>query len=435
MTAQKSLRQGMAILQDKLGTIALSFDFLNESLSNKEPFKYEFYEKDDSTTGKTRNDSSSNSTPAATPAPSIPATPMRHPTGSSSSSVAREFSKKKQGQRVIEIPFADLESTTAESIIQEHQIPQEHQYALKHKLYLKRLVDKKQKDLATVIWAYAMASYLLFLGDEELYSKVLIYNPNFIEMVAQFLKPESETDATIQTGCLYVLESLMKFKSKTQDMVTALQVSVGHGLFMQLLKTCIAKLGDENLSADQVPPQEYVDALFALLNPLMTIQTSGAMLITAGLVKVLTNALSIKQTEQYRNVLKCIHALDHLVYAFEPALNAFMHNNGVDTTVERIDEEIALCEASYLMRMETSESTVEEFQQERTILLRGLLKLALHLMQSAGSAERMRNLIDSKLPQSIGYIFSHACEYTAGVYGIGIPSFTFFLSFLICNSC
>jgi len=52
------------------------------------------------------------------------------------------------------------------------------------------------------------------------------------------------------------------------------------------------------------------------------------------------------------------------------------------------------------------------------VLLRASLKLILHLMQTSGSSDRMRNLIDSSLPNSLYNIFKYYNKFGILVYGL-----------------
>jgi E3 ubiquitin-protein ligase HUWE1 len=89
-----------------------------------------------------------------------------------------------------------------------------------------------------------------------------------------------------------------------------------------------------------------------------------------------------------------------------------MESNGLEIIVKRIEAEVALC-VSVLQ-------TDGSLPSDRGTLLRALLKFIMHMMQTSGSADRMRNLIESSLPKSILIILENSKGFGANVFGISI---------------
>lgn len=67
-----------------------------------------------------------------------------------------------------------------------------------------------------------------------------------------------------------------------------------------------------------------------------------------------------------------------------------------------------------------TESITVELSYGRTAFLRAMLKFVLHMMQTSGTVDRMRNLIDSTLPSSILIMFQHAKEFGANIFGLAV---------------
>lgn len=61
---------------------------------------------------------------------------------------------------------------------------------------------------------------------------------------------------------------------------------------------------------------------------------------------------------------------------------------------------------------------VAEVPAERLSLLRALLKLVLHMMQTSGTADRLRNLIDSTLPTSVLQVLAYSKTFGPGVFSL-----------------
>lgn len=89
-----------------------------------------------------------------------------------------------------------------------------------------------------------------------------------------------------------------------------------------------------------------------------------------------------------------------------------MESNGLEVIVKRIETEVAFC----LILLQSNAS----LPFDRGTLLRALLKFVMHMMQTSGSADRMRNLIESSLPKSILIILENSKGFGANVFGISI---------------
>lgn len=75
---------------------------------------------------------------------------------------------------------------------------------------------------------------------------------------------------------------------------------------------------------------------------------------------------------------------------------------------------------SEMMDIEKQPSTTDAvIPYDRVQLLRGMMRLVLHLMQANGAADGVRNLIDSSLPKTILLIMESPL-FVANVFCIGI---------------
>ena len=123
--------------------------------------------------------------------------------------------------------------------------------------------------------------------------------------------------------------------------------------------------------------------------------------------------------------------LDDILYAFLPSLEIFRSINGLNALVLRIGVEIDYCSTlsedflpdEFLPGNIPDPGVSAKFRKlfSRTPLLRALMKLILHMMQSSGTADGMRNLIDSTLPNSILKVFQNSRLFGAvGIFGLSI---------------
>jgi E3 ubiquitin-protein ligase HUWE1 len=123
--------------------------------------------------------------------------------------------------------------------------------------------------------------------------------------------------------------------------------------------------------------------------------------------------------------------LDDILYAFLPSLDIFRSINGLTALVLRIGVEIDYCleigkefqPDEFLPKNIPDPGVSSKFRKlfSRTPLLRALMKLILHMMQSSGTADGMRNLIDSSLPNSILKVFQNSRLFgSVGIFGLAI---------------
>jgi E3 ubiquitin-protein ligase HUWE1 len=181
---------------------------------------------------------------------------------------------------------------------------------------------------------------------------------------------------------------------------------------------------------------EFVEALFSFLGYIISNQTSGHMVISAGIIPILVSTLHIDTNLHSRNVAKCLTMLDSVLYSFNTSINVFTGIGGPDVLVQRICSEVNSClrigqdleNEDSLTCLDPGESISAKELFSKVPLMRAAMKFVLHLMQSYGSADGMRNLIDSKLPSSLLTIFEHSILFGhVGIFGLAVNVMSTFI--------
>jgi E3 ubiquitin-protein ligase HUWE1 len=158
--------------------------------------------------------------------------------------------------------------------------------------------------------------------------------------------------------------------------------------------------------------------------------------------------------------------LDSIVYGFAASFSTFCNAGGLDTLVNRIKVRIFLPSSPTIYHLVTVHSTnfssssqievdyctelaasrmmdsMEDVQQsnatssqsdeaavdelnnnaaphERTALLKAMFKFVLHMMESSGTADGLRNLIDSSLPHSLKLVVEQPQVFGNSVFALG----------------
>ncbi|KAJ3224220.1 hypothetical protein HK099_000081 [Clydaea vesicula] len=326
--------------------------------------------------------------------------------------------------------------------ISEYDVPEEHVFPILHRLRVAVALgsgDLELKRKLSSIRLLSIAVWVNMMTDEASNSKLFLYEPDLIQKCADLLVAERNIPYDLQTSAIYVLDSIFHQRSKQSEVLTAINASVNHGVLMYSLQSVTNYMNEENKT--KVIPQEYIEALLSFIGYVVTIQSGGAMLLSAGIIVVLVSVMDNRLESQRKNVVKCMNMLDAILYQFSTSYPAFTSAKGLDILVRRIKDEVYECTgneasseslASDQMDVEpTSTSRVPHIEVgdipvERILLLRQAMKFILHLMQSFGTADGMRNLIDTSLPNTILRIFESK-RFGASIFGLAVNIMSTFI--------
>jgi E3 ubiquitin-protein ligase HUWE1 len=268
------------------------------------------------------------------------------------------------------------------------------------------------------------------LTEEQAQYKIFLFEP---DLVATLVAHMSDPIIDIQFAALAALDSVSHFRSKLSESLTALNAGANHGILMQTMRKVLASFNNNT----QTYTQELIDLFFSFVSFIINTSSGGQMIISAGLVNVLTTALATRSLPHLKNIAKCAVMIDTIIYGFPASLNIFMTAGGVDTLVLRIHEELETClkiggefDETHLDSLVLDPGAHPKNKEllARMPALRAMLKLVLHLMQSSGSADGMRNLIDSTLPKSLLLVFDNSklCGHV-GAFGLAVNIMSTFI--------
>lgn len=200
------------------------------------------------------------------------------------------------------------------------------------------------------------------------------------------------------------------------------------------------------------------------------------MITSSGIIPTLVHVLSNERPDQLRNVLRSVSILDTIVYGFQNGFQILVTAGGLDLVIQRVKAETDFCveladkapdstsaspeepvamETAELpaagqpaedVAMAEAESSAPEAKQkmdfssalpinanvgeapyDRLMLLRALLKFILHMMQTSGTADRLRNLIDSTVPKNLLEILAYSKTFGPGVYSLAVNIMSTFI--------
>ncbi|RKP21053.1 hypothetical protein ROZALSC1DRAFT_11927, partial [Rozella allomycis CSF55] len=247
-------------------------------------------------------------------------------------------------------------------------------------------------------------------------NSIFLYEPNIIKELPDLLDPERKVNWELRTAAVHALDGLGRYKNRFQEVLSGLNVSANHGVITFIFKK-MQNCMEEGKELDF--PHEFIEGLFSLISYLVTNNAGGNALISSGTVQTFVRFLQNKNEKFLKLNTKCLIVLDNLIYGFPTAFNIFCGAEGIVELVKRIEYEI-----EEVVKMREQEGNQPN---ERMQMIKASLKIMLHMMQTNGTAEGMRNLIDSSLPKSVNLIFKNSKVFESNIYSLGVDIFATFI--------
>ncbi|KAG0268219.1 hypothetical protein BGZ95_002557, partial [Linnemannia exigua] len=383
-----------------------------------------------SASGKLRRHSSSG-------ASSLHATAVAATTGTGTS----VLSSASEGLVVIQVSDPQqLGATDYEilnNLVEEYKVPEEHHFQLLSRIRIATgIYDPKRRQQLLLIRILAIAVMSHVLSEAIIVEKFFAFEPEIIQSLTDLIHPDHKVPLPVQTVALFALDGLAHLRNRQPDVLTAINASASHGVLLYALRKVIAGLDLE----DAPYPQDFLDAMFAFISYIISSQTGGNMVISAGLVPVLLQLLPNKHSSQLKNVTKSITLLDSLVYGFSTAFTSFCTSGGLNMLVARMKEEVEYSlklvkdtEASQMTDVSSTDAGAPKEEEtspipfERTALSKAMFKFIIHMMQSPGTHEGLRNLIETTLPATLRDIMETPAALGNSIYAHAINTMTSFI--------
>ena len=129
-----------------------------------------------------------------------------------------------------------------------------------------------------------------------------------------------------------------------------------------------------------------------------------------------------------------------MLYGFPNAFSTFVDGNGLETVVSRIQDELQVClELSQTQAANKPEGSTEDITSptssrgdipipyEHAMLFKGMLKFVWHILQTSGTTDRVRNLIEGPLPGVLHSIISNRKTFGATIFALAVNIFATFI--------
>lgn len=360
-------------------------------------------------------------------------------------------------QRSFEIPQSVVESTPIHNLLKRtpEDMSKQSRYEVLNRSRICKAVlggaDTRQQALAVRLLAIANLAYI---HPESVFLEQVVKQDNdeprryhLVYQLVELIHPSSPGQAAaprwLQIIVLSLLEGVAQYNAKYQDVLSALNATVNHGVLLYVIRKAVAEMKEdtEQCNDQAVELQDWRDSLFSLAFHLATTGRVGADLISAGFIDVLVDIIKMRTpiADRWHNI--AISHVDTLVVSYgTPAFAAFNSANGFDSAAELLIDATAsarrLAEAGQGTNPELYSSVVDyeiPFYQQQT--LKWVLKLIHHIMSpssfpNGGNTERLlRKLVDdSKFLGSLRTIMENSKSFGSVVWTNTISLITDFIN-------
>ncbi|CAK7216830.1 E3 ubiquitin-protein ligase tom1 [Sporothrix bragantina] len=392
-----------------------------------------------STMGSQLQDASSPLTPAQTRTPGI--------FGSSDDAAAPS------GQHAVEIPSSTVQSSTVYQLMAPlpADMPSSARYEVLNRIRIAKalLGSEETRQLALAVRLLAITN-LAFIHPENTFLEQVLKQDSeeprrfqLIYQLAELIRPgagASPVPIWLQSIALQLLESLAGFASKTNDVMSAVNASVNHGVLLYVLRKAVSDMKmDADESSDQVIlHDDWRKQLFSLTLHL-TAGNRMQDIVGAGLMEILVDALKVRSPVAERNYLVVVTFLDTVVLNFPTSFQPFAAAHGLDVVSQLLVDTVAAAQDAVKrgeitgldMRCSVIDYDIPFYLQQT---LKWLLKFIYHLMASSyqfgpGNDRLLRNLVDnSQLLQSLRTILENTTMFGSVVWTNAATTLSHFIN-------
>ncbi|KAH9935552.1 uncharacterized protein B0H18DRAFT_1082292 [Fomitopsis serialis] len=355
------------------------------------------------------------------PAEPVQHTPTHKPAGSATVNPAAPAS----GAVNIHIDSNTIQSKepmdVLADIIEAYSVPDTEKFELLTRIRAARAANishAAEREKLVTVRLLATAIFGHTHTESQAQSSLLLYEPDLVAHVAELLQLDRGVDVQIQTAAIAALDAFGRYRSKIQDVLSAVNAGVNHGILMALLRKTVADVAQPTSTL----PQSFVEALFSFVTFIATHASGGNMVVGAGLIPLLVQVIENRLPNRLYVVSKAMQLVDNVLYGFNNAFQLFCNSRGVDVLVDRIEYEVELDLAQCATQEPSREVVISygKLSVARAAVLKHTLRSMHRMMQSSGTSEGLRGLLDSSLMKSVKKLMENRSVFGPTVLPIAI---------------
>lgn len=235
-------------------------------------------------------------------------------------------------QEVASKSLMDLMADTIES----YSIPDAEKFELMCRIRAAKVLTKGQEAERVKLVTIRLLAIAIFGHthvEAQATASLFLYEPDLIAHIAELLQIDSDIPVRVQTAAVAALDSLARYRSRNQEVLTAVNAGVNHGILMALVRKTVADVADPASTL----PQSFIDALLSFVTFIASHASGGNMVVGAGLIPLLIQVIENKLPIRLPVLSKTMQLVDNILYGFTNAFNIFCTSRGVETLVNRIE--------------------------------------------------------------------------------------------------
>ncbi|KAI1785481.1 hypothetical protein LXA43DRAFT_1115856 [Ganoderma leucocontextum] len=336
------------------------------------------------------------------------------------------------GAVTIHIDSKTIESKPAMDVladtIEAHTVPDNEKFELLMRIRGAQALTNARagdREKLVVVRLLATAIFGHTHSDSQAQSSLFLYEPDLITHIAELLQLDRGVDIQVQTASVAALDTMSRYRSKIQDVLPAVNAGVNRGILMALLRKTVSDVAQPTSTL----PQAFVEALFSFITFLATHASGGNMIVGAGLVPILIQAIENRLPNRLYLVSKTMQLLDNVLYGYTNAFTLFCNARGVEILVDRIEHEVTFDIEEHTNGDTPNDAvaTYGKLSVARTAVLKHTLRSVHRMMQSSGTTEGLRGLLDSSLPKSVKKIMQHRASFGPSPLALAINIMAIFV--------
>lgn len=229
----------------------------------------------------------------------------------------------------------DVMTLLAETV-ETYSVPDEEKFELLCRIRAALVLTKGkevEREKLVVVRLLSIAIFGHTHNETQAMSSLFLYEPDLIPHIAELLQLDREVSIATQTAAISALDALARYRNKIQEVLTAINAGVNHGILMALVRKTITDVGSPECKL----PHSFVEALLSFVTFIASHAAGGNMVVGAGLVPLLVQVIGNKIPERLPVVSKTMQLVDNVLYSFTNAFQLFCGGRGVETLVDRIE--------------------------------------------------------------------------------------------------
>lgn len=267
---------------------------------------------------------------AEAPAPAVPETPRKGAPVVASQSGVVNISLSEQ--EVIAKPSMEVLA----DVLAKHTVPEDQKYEILCRIRTASSLGKdrrSEREKLVIARLYAIAIYSHTHPETQATSTLFVYEPDLINHIADLLQVDSGVPIAVQTAAIAALDALARYRTRMQEVLTAVNAAVNHGILMGLFRKTV----NDVAHPESIIPQSFVEALLGFMSFIVSHAAGVNMVVGAGLIPLLIQLVENKALNRLGTVSKTMQLLDNVLYSYTNGFQMFCAAQGVNVVVDRIE--------------------------------------------------------------------------------------------------